>query len=50
VLATRGAAHSQSFEVECLIPQLSVRTTGSGSSRRTAEQEAAMRAFERVRG
>src|SRR5262245_27732129 len=50
VLATRGAAHKQSFEVECLIPQLSVRTTGSGSSRRTAEQEAAMRAYERLRG
>jgi len=50
VLATRGAAHSQSFEVECLIPQLSVRTTGSGSSRRSAEQEAAMRAFEQIRG
>jgi ribonuclease-3 len=50
VLATRGAAHKQSFEVECLIPQLSVRTTGSGSSRRTAEQEAAMRAFEQIRG
>jgi ribonuclease III len=50
VVATRGAAHSQNFEVECLIPQLSVRTTGSGSSRRTAEQEAAMRAFEQIRG
>jgi ribonuclease III len=50
VLATRGAAHSQNFEVECFIPQLSVRTTGSGSSRRTAEQEAAMRAFEQIRG
>jgi len=50
VLATRGAAHSQNFEVECLIPQLSVRTTGSGSSRRSAEQDAAMRAFERIRG
>lgn len=50
VLATRGAAHEQNFEVECLIPQLSVRTTGSGSSRRTAEQEAAMRAFEQIRG
>jgi ribonuclease-3 len=49
VVATRGAAHSQSFEVECLIPELSVRTTGSGSSRRTAEQEAAMRAFEQIR-
>jgi ribonuclease III len=50
VLATRGAAHRQSFEVECLIPQLSVRTTGSGSSRRTAEQVAALRAFEQIRG
>jgi ribonuclease-3 len=49
VLATRGAAHKQNFEVECVIPQLSVRTTGSGSSRRTAEQEAAMRAFEQIR-
>lgn len=50
VLTTRGAAHNQNFEVECVIPQLSVRTTGSGSSRRTAEQEAAMRAFEQIRG
>jgi ribonuclease-3 len=50
VLATRGAAHHQSFEVECLIPQLSVRTTGNGNSRRTAEQDAAMRAFERIHG
>ena len=49
VVATRGAAHSQSFEVECLIPELSVRTTGSGSSRRTAEQEAALRAFAQIR-
>jgi ribonuclease-3 len=49
VVATQGAAHSQKFEVECLIPELSVRTTGSGSSRRIAEQEAAMRAFEQIR-
>ena len=49
VLATRGAAHNQHFEVECAIPQLSVRTVGSGSSRRSAEQEAAMRAFEQIR-
>ncbi len=49
VVATHGAAHSQDFEVECLIPQLSVRTTGNGSSRRGAEQEAAMRAFEQIR-
>lgn len=50
VLSTRGAAHSQHFEVECVIPQLSVRTVGGGSSRRSAEQEAAMRAFEQIRG
>jgi ribonuclease-3 len=48
VVATRGAPHSQNFEVECLIPELSVRTTGSGSSRRAAEQEAALRAFEQI--
>lgn len=48
VVATHGAAHSQNFEVECLIPELSVRTTGSGSSRRIAEQEAALRAFEQI--
>jgi ribonuclease-3 len=50
VLATRGAAHNQNFEVECVIPGLSVRTTGSGSNRRAAEQEAALRAFEQIRG
>jgi len=50
VVATHGAAHNQDFEVECVIPQLSVRTMGYGSSRRSAEQEAAMRAFEQIRG
>ena len=50
VLRTQGAAHSQQFEVECLIPELAVRTTGSGSSRRLAEQQAAQRAFEQLRG
>ena len=49
VVATHGAAHSQAFEVECLIPQLSVRATGNGSSRKSAEQEAAMHAFEQIR-
>jgi len=49
VVATRGAAHSQEFEVECVIPEFSVRTTGSGASRRAAEQEAAQRAYDQVR-
>jgi ribonuclease III len=50
VVATQGAAHEQRFEVECLIPDLSLRTKGNGSSRRIAEQEAARRAFEQLRG
>lgn len=49
VVGTDGAAHKQNFEVECLIPGLSVRTSGSGSSRRSAEQDAAQRAYEQIR-
>jgi len=45
VIATEGAAHNQLFQVECQIPQLAIRTTGYGASRRIAEQEAAQRAF-----
>jgi ribonuclease-3 len=45
VVATQGAAHSQQFQVECQIPQLAIRTTGFGASRRIAEQEAAQLAF-----
>ncbi len=50
VVATEGAAHEQRFEVECVIADLSLRTKGNGSSRRVAEQEAARRAFEQLRG
>lgn len=49
VVSTHGAAHSQRFEVECLIPELSICTRGGGGSRRVAEQEAAQRAYEQVR-
>lgn len=48
VVSTQGAAHDQKFDVECLIEALSVRTVGSGASRRAAEQEAAGRAFEKI--
>ena len=48
VVATKGAAHKQQFEVECNIPELAIRTTGFGASRRIAEQEAAQRAFEQT--
>ena len=50
VIATHGAAHDQRFEVECLIPPLGIRTVGSGTSRRLAEQEAARRAHEALNG
>ena len=46
VIATLGAAHSQEFEVECLIPKLGLRFTGTGASRRAAEQGAAKLALE----
>ncbi len=49
VVATHGAAHNQRFEVECLVPELAVRTVGTGASRRLAEQEAARAAFARLR-
>jgi ribonuclease-3 len=41
VVAVHGAAHRRSFEVECLVPDLGLRATGSGSSRQRAEQHAA---------
>ena len=49
VVSTRGAAHDQTFEVECVIADLALRSTGSGPTRRVAEQEAALRAFEMLR-
>lgn len=41
VVATSGAAHKQTFDVECVAAGLGLRATGSGRSRRLAEQEAA---------
>ncbi len=48
LLATRGEAHAQEFEVECAVPELGVRSTGTGASRRIAEQQAAERAIARI--
>lgn len=45
---TRGEAHAQEFEVECVIHELGISTTGRGHSRRAAEQEAARLAFEQT--
>jgi ribonuclease III len=46
VIATRGDAHEQQFQVECAVPELGIRTRGEGASRRSAEQEAARQAYE----
>ncbi len=48
VIATHGAAHNQQFEVECTVPKLEVKVSGSGASRRAAEQAAAKKALEEV--
>jgi ribonuclease-3 len=45
VVATRGEAHAQLFDVECRIPALGLVATGSGPSRRAGEQEAAAEAL-----
>ncbi len=48
VVATHGAAHNQQFEVECTVPKLGVKVSGSGASRRAAEQAAAKKALDEV--
>ena len=46
VLNVEGEAHDQHFHVECLIPELDIRTLGEGPSRRAAEQSAARAAYD----
>jgi ribonuclease-3 len=48
VVATHGAAHNQQFEVECTVPKLDVKVSGSGASRRAAEQAAAKKALDEL--
>ena len=43
IVATRGQAHAQMFEVECAVAALGLTELGEGRSRRVAEQEAARR-------
>ena len=49
IVATRGQAHAQTFEVECGVPALSLVHTGEGRSRRHAEQEAARRMLDALK-
>ena len=41
IVQIHGAAHRQTFEVECMVAELGVCATGSGTSRQRAEQDAA---------
>jgi ribonuclease-3 len=49
IVATRGQAHAQTFEVECAVPALALAEQGEGRSRRTAEQEAARRMLDTLK-
>jgi ribonuclease III len=48
VCAVAGEDHAQRFTVSCEVPALNLRTSGEGSSRRRAEQEAAERMMETI--
>jgi ribonuclease-3 len=48
VVSVRGAAHRQSFEVECLVAEAGLSATGSGTSRQRAEQQAATAMLEKL--
>lgn len=49
LLAVRGEAHAQEFDVECTIAELGISCTGSGSSRRIAEQQAASQVLSAIK-
>ncbi|HEY4353272.1 MAG TPA: ribonuclease III [Paraburkholderia sp.] len=48
VTAVEGEAHVQSFSVQCSVPTLGVDATGTGTSRRAAEQAAAAEVYARL--
>jgi len=41
LVASRGDEHAKTFDVECRIESLGICTSGTGSTRRGAEQAAA---------
>ena len=49
IVATRGQAHAQTFDVECAVAMLGLAELGEGRSRRTAEQEAARRMLDKLK-
>ncbi len=49
IVATRGQAHAQIFDVECAVAALGLAEQGEGRSRRSAEQEAASAMLARLK-
>ncbi|MCL1073642.1 ribonuclease III [Shewanella dokdonensis] len=49
VLKVEGEAHDQTFTVECRVAELAAVVTGTGSSRRKAEQQAAAQVLELIK-
>jgi ribonuclease-3 len=50
LIATRGVAPNETFEVECRVEGLELAVIGTGPTRRGAEQDAARRAYESLAG
>jgi ribonuclease-3 len=48
IVTVGGEAHQQTFEVVCRIPALGIAATGTGPSRRAAEQAAAASAYDQA--
>jgi len=48
VVATHGAPHQRSFEVECALAELGLAATGTGTSLQRAEQQAAKGLLEKL--
>jgi len=48
VVSIEGEAHAQTFTVQCFIKKLKLTTTGVGTSRRVAEQQAAKLAMDEI--
>ncbi len=49
VVCTEGAAHNQTFDVECMVKDLRLSERGIGSSRRASEQSAAAAMLQNLR-
>lgn len=48
VVLIEGEAHAQTFKIACNIEKLNINTVGEGTSRRSAEQQAAQLALDKI--